>query len=159
MKTHSVFLRSLFAGTSLLVVSASLPAIAQEVDASAEDPAPESRAQMSLGQITVTAQRREESANEVPMAVQAFSGEQLDLLRVDDVDDLQTVVPGFSVSQSYQGVPTYTLRGIGFNTINVSATSTVGTYVDEVAYPFPFMNSGPMFDIDRIEVLKGPPHL
>ncbi|MAF58698.1 TonB-dependent receptor [Ponticaulis sp.] len=156
MKTHSVFLRSLFAGTSLLVVSASLPAIAQEVDASAEDPAPESRAQMSLGQITVTAQRREESANEVPMAVQAFSGEQLDLLRVDDVDDLQTVVPGFSVSQSYQGVPTYTLRGIGFNTINVSATSTVGTYVDEVAYPFPFMNSGPMFDIDRIEVLKGP---
>ncbi|HCE21252.1 MAG TPA: TonB-dependent receptor, partial [Hyphomonas sp.] len=111
---------------------------------------------MKLESITVTAQRREESANDVPMSIQAFGGDQLDTLRVNEVDDLQALVPSFSVSQSYQGVPTYTLRGIGFNTINVSATSTVGTYVDEVAYPYPFMNSGPMFDIERIEVLKGP---
>jgi outer membrane receptor protein involved in Fe transport len=53
-------------------------------------------------------------------------------------------------------VPTYTLRGIGFNTINLSATSTVGTYTDEVAYAYPFMNTGPIFDLDRVEVLKGP---
>ena len=143
-------------GVSLTAIAINLPAIAQEADTAAPEADAEQDNSMKLGSITVTAQRREESANDVPMSIQAFGGEQLDILRVNDVDDLQTLVPSFSVSQSYQGVPTYTLRGIGFNTINVSATSTVGTYVDEVAYPYPFMNSGPMFDIERIEVLKGP---
>src|SRR3546814_1905812 len=49
-----------------------------------------------------------------------------------------------------------TLRGIGFNTINLSATSTVGTYADEVAYAYPIMNTGPVMDLERVEVLKGP---
>jgi iron complex outermembrane receptor protein len=90
------------------------------------------------------------------MPIQAFSGETLQQLRVTDPKDLSTIAPSFTVSQSYQGVPTYTLRGIGFNTINLSATSTVGTYVDEVAYAYPFMNTGPIFDLERVEVLKGP---
>ncbi|HEX8903141.1 TonB-dependent receptor [Vitreimonas sp.] len=107
-------------------------------------------------EIVVTANRREETANTVGMGIQAFSGEQLDQLHVTDVRDLSSVAPSFSVQQSYQGVPIYTLRGIGFNTINLSATSTVGSYVDEVAYPFPFMMTGPIFDIQRVEVLKGP---
>src|SRR3990167_7357335 len=108
------------------------------------------------GDIIVTAQRRAESMNDVGMAIQAVDGATLENLRVTDMRDLTTVAPSFTVSQSYQGVPTYTLRGIGFNTINLSATSTVGTYVDEVAYPYPFMNSGPVFDVSRVEVLKGP---
>ena len=138
-------------GASLCALASQMPTVAQEAE---EAPAADSS--LKLGSIVVTAQRREESINDVPMSIQAFGEDTLDALRVDSVDDLQTVVPSFSVSQSYQGVPTYTLRGIGFNTINLSATSTVGTYVDEVAYPFPFMNSGPVFDIERIEVLKGP---
>ncbi len=73
-----------------------------------------------------------------------------------NVADLGTVVPSFNVSQGYEGIPIFTLRGIGFNTINLSATSTVGTYVDEVAYAYPFMMSGPLFDMQRVEVLKGP---
>lgn len=109
-----------------------------------------------LDEIVVTAQRRAESINDVGMAVQAFSGSLLKELRVTSVNDLTTVVPSFTVAQSYQGVPTYTLRGIGFNTINLSATSTVGTYTDEVAYAYPIMNTGPMFDLERVEVLKGP---
>ena len=138
-------------GASLCALASQMPTVAQEAE---EAPAADSS--LKLGSIVVTAQRREESINDVPMSIQAFSEDTLDALRVDSVDDLQSVVPSFSVSQSYQGVPTYTLRGIGFNTINLSATSTVGTYVDEVAYPFPFMNSGPVFDVERIEVLKGP---
>ncbi|NCU11385.1 MAG: TonB-dependent receptor plug domain-containing protein, partial [Sphingomonadaceae bacterium] len=106
--------------------------------------------------IIVTAQRRGESLNSVPMAVQAVDAETLKDLRVTDVRDLTTVAPSFTVSQSYQGVPTYTLRGIGFNTINLSSTSTVGTYVDEVAYAYPIMNTGPIMDLERVEVLKGP---
>ncbi|MDB5432329.1 MAG: TonB-dependent receptor [Caulobacter sp.] len=106
--------------------------------------------------IVVTAQRREESANSVGMAIQAFRGDELEKLHVTDTRDLSTLAPSFSVSQGYQGVPIYTLRGIGFNTINLSATSTVGTYTDEVAYAYPFMNTGPIFDLERVEVLKGP---
>ncbi len=116
----------------------------------------ETAAEPSDGEIIVTAQRRGESLNQVPMAVQAVTGETLKDLRVTDVRDLTAVAPSFTVSQSYQGVPTYTLRGIGFNTINLSATSTVGTYVDEVSYAYPIMNTGPMMDLERVEVLKGP---
>lgn len=149
------YLKSLCLGVSLIALGTGLPVAAQQSDT--ETTADEAgTSSLKLGSITVTALRREESVNDVPMAIQAFGEDQLDVLRVNEVDDLQVVVPGFSVSQSYQGVPTYTLRGIGFNTINVSATSTVGTYVDEVAYPYPFMNSGPLFDIERVEVLKGP---
>lgn len=156
MKKNSLLLSSVFTSTSLFALMSMTPVLAQTADADKEADKPVAERTMKLGSITVTAQRREETVNEVPMAIQAFSGDQLDLLNATDVEDLEALVPSFSVSQSYQGVPTYTLRGIGFNTINVSATSTVGTYVDEVAYPYPFMNSGPMFDIERVEVLKGP---
>jgi iron complex outermembrane receptor protein len=110
----------------------------------------------SVDEIVVTAQRREQALNDVGMSIQAVGSEQLEDLRVTNVADLSTVAPSFTVSRSYQGVPTFTLRGIGFNTINMSATSTVGTYVDEVAYAYPMMLSGPVFDLERVEVLKGP---
>lgn len=153
MKRPKNLSRIVFCSASVLALSLASPALAQDAEPVETDA--EGRA-LTLGSITVTAQRREQSAQDVPMAIQAFGEDTLTQLRVNSVEDLTTVVPGFSVSQSYQGVPTYTLRGIGFNTINLSATSTVGTYVDEVAYPYPFMNSGPVFDVSRIEVLKGP---
>ncbi|MEI9988614.1 MAG: TonB-dependent receptor [Rhizomicrobium sp.] len=106
--------------------------------------------------VVVTAERHEADINKVGMSIQAFSGAALKAQRVTNVTDLGTVVPSFNVSQSYEGVPTFTLRGIGFNTVDLSATSTVGTYVDEVAYAYPFMMAGPLFDVQRVEVLKGP---
>ncbi|MDP2010499.1 MAG: TonB-dependent receptor [Phenylobacterium sp.] len=143
--TKISMLRAVLAmSVSTAALSAYAPAFAQDADDS------------TLETLVVTANRREESANTVGMAIQAFRGEQMRELHVTTVKDLTSVVPSFSVSQSYQGVPTYTLRGIGFNTINLSATSTVGTYVDEVAYAYPMMNTGPLMDLERVEVLKGP---
>ena len=161
MKSPNQTRNLLAAGVSAIALTAQAPAFAQDAaapdeTAAAPAEAPAEASDLKLGSIVVTAQRREESAQDVPMAIQAFSEDTLNQLQINSVEDLQTVVPGFTVSQSYQGVPTYTLRGIGFNTINLSATSTVGTYVDEVAYPYPFMNSGPVFDVSRVEVLKGP---
>lgn len=109
-----------------------------------------------IGDIVVTAQRRAQVLSDVPVSVQAFNGDTLEKMNIRSTSDLQAVVPSLNVSRGYQGVPIYTLRGIGFNTINLSATSTVGTYVDEVALAYPFMNSGPIFDLERVEVLKGP---
>ncbi|MDI1365020.1 MAG: TonB-dependent receptor [bacterium] len=138
-------------GASALALLTTQPttARAQTQDNSGKD-------SLTIETLVVTAQRREEAANSVGMPIQAFSGATLQQLRITDPKDLSTVAPSFTVSQSYQGVPTYTLRGIGFNTINLSATSAVGAYVDEVAYAYPFMNTGPMFDLERVEVLKGP---
>lgn len=135
--------------TAVLLASTALasPVFAQSQPASEE---------VAVDEIVVTAQRREQSLNDVGMSIQAFGSEQLEEMRVTNVQDLSTAVPSFTVSRSYQGVPTFTLRGIGFNTINMSATSTVGTYVDEVAYAYPMMLSGPVFDLERVEVLKGP---
>lgn len=146
-------------GPTRLTLSLSVSALAllMAAPAMAQTPPPQKPEEsLTIDTLVVTAQRREETANSVGMPIQAFSGEALQQLRVTDPKDLSTVAPSFTVSQSYQGVPTYTLRGIGFNTINLSATSTVGTYWDEVAYAYPFMNTGPVFDLERVEVLKGP---
>jgi Outer membrane receptor proteins, mostly Fe transport len=142
-----------FHNRARLTLGASAFALLGATSALAQEPPPPPTA---LDAIVVTAQRREESLNDVGMSIQAVRGELLDQLHVTDTRDLSAFAPSFTVSQSYQGVPTYTMRGIGFNTINLSATSTVGTYVDEVAYAYPFMMTGPMLDLERVEVLKGP---
>ena len=141
--------RSLLLAGIGLAALASAPTHAQETGRSETAAADD-------GVIVVTAQRRAEAINDVGLAIQAFSGDTLENLRVTSTEDLQAVVPSLNVSRGYQGIPIYTLRGIGFNTINLSATSTVGTYQDEVALAYPFMNSGPVYDLERVEVLKGP---
>lgn len=160
--------RAMYLGASILAVMAGAAQAqdaatgAPDATAPAQEEAPATTSQQTrpsdaaLGDIVVTAQRRAESINRVGISVQALESETLQELRVQNVRDLTAVVPSFTVAQSYQGVPTYTLRGIGFNSINLSAQSTVGTYVDEVAYAYPIMNTGPLIDIERVEVLKGP---
>lgn len=140
-------------GGGIAAIAFATAAQAQDTPAPAE---PRAETQSGVADIIVTAQRREESINRVGLSIQALSTDTLQELRVTSVRDLAAVVPSFTVAQSYQGVPTYTLRGIGFNTINLSSTSTVGTYTDEVAYAYPIMNTGPIIDIERVEVLKGP---
>ncbi len=149
MSSGKRYLPLLLLGTAL-----ASPAFAQQAASSAANSAGADAA--AANEIVVTAQRREQTLSEVPASVQAFSGEKLRDLRVTSTEDLQSVAPSLNVSRGYQGVPIYTLRGVGFNTINLSATSTVGTYLDEVALAYPFMNSGPVFDLERVEVLKGP---
>ena len=108
MKRRSTIIKSLCLGASLSAIAVNLPAIAQEADPAApEAGAEEAETQdsMKLGSITVTAQRREQSANDVPMSIQAFGEEQLDLLQVNDVDDLQALVPSLATSQPAHVVP------------------------------------------------------
>lgn len=106
--------------------------------------------------IEVTAQKRVQSINEVPLSITAFNGEMLDEKGIENTTNLAAAVPGFSFSESHSGVPIYTMRGVGFNESSAQASATVGVYVNEVATPFPIMTRGPMLDIERVEVLKGP---
>ena len=110
----------------------------------------------TVGEVIVTAQKRSENIDKVPLSIQAFSGQALQNAGITDPSGLTQVVPGLTFSRSSANTPIYTLRGVGFNTPNLSSTSPVGIYVDEVAYAYPFMSNGPLYDIERVEVLKGP---
>ncbi|WP_237449800.1 TonB-dependent receptor [Novosphingobium silvae] len=113
-------------------------------------------AETGFGDIVVTAQRRSESINKVPLSIQAFGGEALATAGITDTAGISQLVPAFNFSRSSANTPIYTVRGIGFNTPNLSSTSPVGIYIDEVAYAYPYMSNGPSYDIERVEVLKGP---
>ena len=107
-------------------------------------------------EVVVTAQKREESINSIPLAVSAFTGDDLKSLGVSDTRDLGNLVPGFTYGDSGYGVPVYSIRGIGFNDPSETASSTVGIYNDEFNLPFPVFSKGGNLDLQRVEILKGP---
>jgi outer membrane receptor protein involved in Fe transport len=140
----------------MVVAISSLPANAQMEAPQSSPEAVQASADSGGGDIVVTAQRRAESINRVPLSVQAFSGKQLTSSGVTDVSSLPLVTTGLNFARSSANTPIYTIRGVGFNTPNLSSTSPVGAYFNEVAYPYPYMTNGPLFDVARVEVLKGP---
>src|SRR6202012_2615691 len=100
--------------------------------------------------------KRSQNLKEVPIAINAFTGETLQKLDVTDTRDLQRLVPGFNANESGRGSTLYPLRGVGFADTTYTATNTVGTYIDEVNLPYSVMSRGANVDIARVEVLKGP---
>jgi len=109
-----------------------------------------------LEEVIVTAQKRAQSVNDIPMSISTISGDQMLEMGIQDTTDLAATIPGFNYSDTAFGPPVYTLRGVGFNESSPQATSTVGVYIDQIAIPFPIMTKGAMIDVDRVEVLKGP---
>ncbi|MCX7169932.1 MAG: TonB-dependent receptor [Proteobacteria bacterium] len=110
-----------------------------------------------IAQIVVTAQKRSQAINKVGLPIAAFSGDQLKDNGVSNASDLGVMTPGLTVSETQPtGVPVYTLRGVGFADYATSSSSTVGLYLDEVSIPYAVMSNGVLFDLERVEVLKGP---
>src|SRR5258706_3450863 len=109
-----------------------------------------------ISEIIVTAQKRSERLNDVPMSITALTGERLQELQVLQVSDLSRVVPGFSYQPSDYGTPVYSIRGIGFKDVAVAVAPTVSVYIDQVPLPYSVETQGAAFDVDRVEVLKGP---
>lgn len=136
-----------------------LPTIALSPEAPGPnaDLTPEAQGRSNLiEEIVVTAQKREEKLQDVPIAISAFSGDALNTLGVTDTRDLSRLVPGFNANESGRGSTLFTLRGVGFADTTYAATNTVGTYIDEVGLPYSVMTRGANLDIERVEVLKGP---
>ena len=114
-------------------------------------------AQGKLEEVVITAQKRAQSITDVGITINAFSNETLKDLGIDNVVDIAAHTPGLIYNEAGGlGVPVYTIRGVGFDDYSVASNSTVGVYVDEVALPYPVMTRGMMYDIERVEVLKGP---
>ena len=108
-------------------------------------------------QIVVTAQRRSENIQTVPISVKAFSDRELRELHVERPSDLAAATPGLAVAGSRGDQnPVFSVRGIGLNDIFSNNNPSVGFYLDEVVLPYTPMLSLQLFDLERIEVLKGP---
>ena len=110
-----------------------------------------------LGDIVVTAQRRPETAQQVSAALTVISGSELERRNINTVNDLENSVPSLEVdSQFGGGQPQFRIRGVGGTDYAANNTGTVGVYVDEVAFPYGVMTQGQLFDVSRVEVLRGP---
>jgi iron complex outermembrane receptor protein len=107
--------------------------------------------------VTVTAQRRSQQAQTVPIAMQIVTGEQASAWAHDNLADLNGSIPGLAVNQTQRTTqPDFTLRGIGSGSTNIGVDSPVGIYVDGV---YAGKTGGALMnfnDIERVEVLKGP---
>lgn len=113
-------------------------------------------AHAQLDEIVVTAQKRAESVNDVPIAINALSGDRLEGLGISDTDDIIEAFPnlGSNVRSAYNsGV---SIRGVGTDNFHISGQQSVGTYIDDVSLISPFISTIGVFDMDRVEVLRGP---
>ncbi|GAA4863661.1 TonB-dependent receptor [Luteimonas vadosa] len=136
------------------LVSISVPATAQEQAAPAADDSDEP---VTLSKMIVTAQKREELMQDVPISVTSLSEQVLQDTGVRDVKDLQVLVPGLTVTSTQsEALTTARIRGIGTVGDNAGLESSVGVVIDGVYRPRNGVGFGDLGEIERIEVLKGP---
>ena len=114
-------------------------------------------AQQTLEEVVVTAQKRAQSVQDIGVTVSAFSGEQVTDMNLSAPKDLAAFTPGLSTANATSGgTPIFAIRGIGLDDFNINNNSGVGVYIDEVFASSPALLSGQLFDVERVEVLKGP---
>src|SRR5271166_4726232 len=110
-----------------------------------------------LEPIVVTAQRKQESAQSVGIAISVLSGQSLADKSIAVVDDLQNAAPSLQVEPAFgSGQPQFRIRGVGFLDYTSNNASPVGVSLDDVPFSFPIQTQDQLFDLDRIEVLRGP---
>jgi iron complex outermembrane receptor protein len=110
----------------------------------------------ALAEVVVTAQRRSQNVQDVPASITVFTPQQLADFRIEQPGDLAAYTPGLYVSTSQFGDPVFSLRGVGMNNANTNQNPAVTEYINEVALPSVAMLGFQLFDLERVEVLKGP---
>jgi iron complex outermembrane receptor protein len=109
-----------------------------------------------LEEVVVTAQKREQNAQDIPIAISAFSGDQLQALGVTSLDNLADFVAGVQITKNYSNSPSFTVRGLNANDYAFATSPAVAVYQDGI-YKASNINSGvQVFDVARVEILKGP---
>jgi outer membrane receptor protein involved in Fe transport len=110
-----------------------------------------------LEEVVVTAQRKQESAQSVGIAIAVLPGDTLAAKSITYINDLQNALPSLQVEPAFgSSQPQFRLRGVGFIDYTSNNASPVGVSVDDVALALPIQTQGLLFDLDRVEVLYGP---
>ncbi|MEI9852702.1 MAG: TonB-dependent receptor [Sphingomonas sp.] len=128
---------------------------AQDAPAPAEDTAAEQEQQGGLTEIVVTAQKRDERLQETPLAVSATSGDTLERRGVTSLADLGNLSPGVSVGQQ-NGINRLYIRGVGLSAYSTGSDPSTAFHVDGVVIGRGSAQLSSFYDVERIEVLRGP---
>ena len=113
----------------------------------------------TLDTVEVTAQRKVENIQDVPVSISSVSAEKLDVLGSggNDVRFLSGRVPSLNIESSYgRAFPRFYIRGLGNTDFDLNASQPVSLIYDEVVQESPLLKGFPVFDLERIEVLRGP---
>jgi len=110
-----------------------------------------------LEEIIVTAQKRAQLITDIGVSATAIAGDQLQELGVDRPVNLGAMIPGLSANNSTtDSTPVFSIRGIGLDDFNANNSSGVGVYADGIYTSSPAYLNGQLFDLERVEVLRGP---
>ena len=135
---------------STLVVSMAAPAMAQDADQQ------DGRSRI-LQTVQVTAERREASQQDVPVTVTSVDERMLSEGDYRTSEDLAQQVPGLQIKSSFSASnPTIFIRGVGINDFNPANSGAIGVMIDDMFYNSTTGQLFQLFDLDRVEVLKGP---
>ena len=110
-----------------------------------------------LEEIIVTAQKRVQSLQDVPISVNVMAGEKIGEAGISKIEDLQSYVPNFTMSETGIGTNIY-MRGLGSG-INQGFEQSVGLYKDGAYYGRAQLSRAPFLDLERVEVLRGPQNI
>tara|TARA_R110002167_G_scaffold94817_1_gene252843 strand:+ start:89 stop:2458 length:2370 start_codon:yes stop_codon:yes gene_type:complete len=110
----------------------------------------------SLEVIEVTAQKRIQSVQDIPISITALSADNLDSASIKQASEIATLIPNVNTTRSISGITNYFIRGVGMDGFNLSSVPAVGLYLDDVAIINPMLANFALYDIARVEVLKGP---
>lgn len=142
---------SLLASVSAVILGSAASA-AQGQDAAAGGNGGSSRS--LFDQIVVTAEKRESDIQDTPLSVSALSGEVMANIGIRTIEDFQFFVPGITVTNDSMAI--VNIRGIGTSAFGVATDPSVTVYVDGIYQPRPTTGYQDMFDIERVELLRGP---
>ncbi|MES2494305.1 MAG: TonB-dependent receptor plug domain-containing protein, partial [Pseudomonadota bacterium] len=148
----------LVSGVALIPLAiAASPALAEEAqaDQAPAEQTPATAGVANSGEIIVTAQRRAQLISKVPMSLTALDNSALETRQVTDMKDLQFAAPGIRAGQQ-QGVTRIFIRGIGLNSFSSGADPSIAFYSDGVYIGRPTAQASAFYDVERIEVLRGP---
>lgn len=141
--------------TRLAVAIAAVSVFSVGAVAQSEKAPAKKRSNRLLEEVVVTAQKREEDSQDVPIAIQAFSGDKLDAFNIEDTADLQRITPGLTFTYTF-GYTLIYLRGVGSDAFLPNADPSVATYIDGINIPASQGKQDTLGPVKRVEVLKGP---
>jgi outer membrane receptor protein involved in Fe transport len=136
----------------LVLVTTGTPIVAQEAQTE-----PAARQDGGIETITVTARRREENIQDIPIAVSAFSADDLATSNIDDVADVQFNVPNLSYTKTnFSGAGNISIRGVGNLATAATSENGTGVHINEAPFPGSRIYETEFYDVQSVQILRGP---
>jgi iron complex outermembrane receptor protein len=112
----------------------------------------------ALDEIVVTAQKRDQNLQDIGISITAYTGDNLKDRGIDEITRIQDITPNLRINRNFgQSTPSYSIRGVGeLTNSSTISSSPVAVHINEVAQPYPVTTTNLLFDLERIEILRGP---